>query len=95
MAVNTNVIDAHHGMNPQIKWLDTTKAKAIWDLYFQQINPDQKQITQLTGYYEDKYEKINGEWKITETRFSVSSSVMTQYDTEQLKALHVGAAPSV
>lgn len=94
MAASTGVIDAHHGQNPQISVNSSDSANAVWDLYFYQINPETKGITQLAGYYQDKYVKIAGEWKISETVFRVASSFMANYESDALKVLFAGAAPS-
>lgn len=94
MASKTGVIDAHHGQNPQITIQTADSAKAVWDLYFYQVNPDTKSITQLAGYYHDKYIKVDGVWKISETVFKVASSFMANYENEDLKVLFAGAAPS-
>lgn len=95
MAAKTGVIDAHHGQNPQIEILDNEQAQATWDLYFYQVNPDANTVTQLAGFYKDRYEKTGNEWKIKETVFEVSSSFMGNYNDESLKVLFAGAAPSV
>lgn len=94
MAVNTAVIDAHHAQNPQIKWLSATVAEATWDLYFFQLNPETKQMSQISGYYKDKYEKLNGEWLITETRFKPTSTVMGTYQKGSVDIALAGETPS-
>lgn len=94
MAIKAGVIDAHHGQNPRIEWHTETAASGIWDLYFYQVNPGAQTVTQLTGYYHDKYQKQNGVWQIIETVFTVSSSVVANYQKEDLKILFAGVAPS-
>lgn len=94
MAVGTGIIDAHHAQNPQINWIDEHHADAIWDLYFFQINPQAKGLMQLAGYYQDKYEKREGEWVITESRFNPTSTVMTSYESEALNLVKAGETPS-
>lgn len=94
MAVGTGIIDAHHAQNPQIHWIDETRAEAIWDLFFFQINPQASGLMQLAGYYEDKYEKRDDEWVITESRFNPTSTVMTSYEQEVLKLVKAGDTPS-
>lgn len=94
MAVNTQVIDAHHGQNPQISIESQSIASAIWDLYFFQVNPENQQLTQLTGTYHDKYQKVAGEWLITETVFNVRSTLLTGYkNIQQPQILFAGAVP--
>lgn len=81
MACHAHVIDMHHGQNAQIEWQSTDTATAQWDLFFHQINQQTAMLTQLGGFYQDRYIKQNGAWKIIETRFQVTSALVTQMDT--------------
>lgn len=69
VACNDHVFDIHLGSNPQIRIEDATHAQGTWGLYFFQIDAATNKMMQLAGYYDDRYELIDGEWKITETRF--------------------------
>ena len=95
MAANTGVIDAHHGQNPQISISSSDMASGIWDLYFYQVNPDTQSVTQLAGFYRDKYSKVAGQWVIKETLFEVSSSFMANYEQQDLKVIFAGKAPGI
>ncbi|MCG8311702.1 MAG: nuclear transport factor 2 family protein [Pseudomonadales bacterium] len=94
MAIKTGVIDAHHGQNPRIEWHNESAASGVWDLYFYQVNPEAQTVTQLTGYYHDKYQKKSGKWEIIETLFNITSSVVGNYQKDDLKILFAGIAPS-
>jgi hypothetical protein len=69
IACNDHVFDIHLGANPQIRIVDPTHAEGVWGLYFFQIDAATDKMMQLAGYYDDRYELIDGEWKIVETRF--------------------------
>ncbi|MGI9276796.1 MAG: nuclear transport factor 2 family protein [Endozoicomonas sp.] len=72
MACHEHVIDLHHGANPEISVVDDF-ASGRWALYFFNIDGNTGATRQLGGIYEDKYRRIEGEWKITETRFVAHS----------------------
>lgn len=78
MACHDHIIDMHHGQNAQIEWLSPQMASATWDLYFYQIDTHSGHHTQLAGYYEDRYEKREGQWEIVQSRFAVTSSHVAQ-----------------
>ena len=94
MACHSHVIDMHHGQNAQIRWVSPEQASAVWDLYFFQVNTQTGMLTQLAGYYEDRYGKHNGQWVILETVFRVTSSLISQNDAGVVKVIHAGAAPA-
>ncbi len=93
MACHDHIIDMHHGQNAQIEILSTTTAKAIFDLYFYQINSQQNTLTQLAGYYNDFYIKQGNYWKIKSTHFIVTSSLASQIDNSSLSVLFAGSEP--
>ena len=75
LACHDHIIEMHHGSNPQIQVLEDGTAKARWSLHYQQINTQTRTLTQLGAYYDDKYRKIHGEWKIVDTRCIVTSTL--------------------
>lgn len=68
-ACNDHVFDIHLGSNPQIRLIDDNEAEGTWGLYFFQINAASNNLMQLAGYYEDRYRRFDGEWKIVDSRF--------------------------
>lgn len=94
MACHPHIIDVHHGQNAQIHWNSEFHATAIWDLFFYQIDKSTNNLTQLAGFYTDKFEKVDGNWVIVETIFRVSSSLVSNIGESNLKVLFAGAAPS-
>lgn len=84
------VVDLHHGQNAEIDITGADTAKAIWGLYFYQIDTSTRVLTQLGGRYDDEYRRINGKWQISRTVFHVYSSVMSQLDGQQQQMLFAG-----
>jgi len=64
--------------------------KAIWGLYFYQIDTSTRILTQLGGRYEDEYRRVDGKWQISRTVFVVFSSIMSQIDGQQQQMLFAG-----
>ncbi|NVK44001.1 MAG: nuclear transport factor 2 family protein [Oceanospirillaceae bacterium] len=64
-----NIVDMHHGANPEIELVDSHHARGFWDLYFFTIDTDGRTFMQLGGRYEDRYLRLDGNWKIESTRF--------------------------
>ena len=94
MACNKHTIDMHHGQNPQIHWINAEKASATWDLYFYQVNTESKNLTQLAGSYADEYEKQNDQWVIVSTKFTVSSTVVSEIKDDNAKIIFAGSTIS-
>lgn len=78
MACHPHIIDMHHGQNAQIEWLSPSEARATWDLYFHQINQQTGTLTQLGGFYLDRFIKAGDHWVIAETVFKVTSTLVTR-----------------
>jgi hypothetical protein len=74
LACAEHIVEMHHAQNPRIDLIDGTHAKGLWSLYYFMIDTKQNIATQLGGYYDDKYQKIAGQWKITATTFHVTST---------------------
>lgn len=81
------VIDLHHGTNPEIELLDADNARGLWALYYFNLDSHSGATRQLGGQYHDQYRRIDGHWKIVSTR-SVIHSAITGQD-------HSSAGPAV
>ena len=92
-ACHPHVIDIHHGHNEQIEWRSETTASATFDLFFYQIDTRSGMLIQLGGYYEDRYGREDGEWKMLETKFVVTSTDVSSVAGGELKTLFSGVAP--
>ena len=85
-----HVIDMHHGANPQIEILDDCNARGTWALHYVMINTRDKQLVELGAYYYDDYVKIDGQWKIRNTRCEVDSTRIVDLAGETPKTLFAG-----
>jgi hypothetical protein len=88
-----HMVEMHHGMNPQIEVLDAARARGTWSLHYFLINTQTKGLTQLAGWYEDEYRKVDGAWKISRTKFNPSSTLALDVTAGAVKALFAGRQP--
>ena len=77
LACVDNIVEMHHAQNPRIDLLSANQAKGVFGLYYYMIDTHQNLITQLGGFYEDEFCKIDGAWKISATTFNVTSTTVT------------------
>jgi hypothetical protein len=87
LACHDHIIEMHHGSNPQIQVFDDSTAKGRWSLHYQQIDAQNKVLTQLGAYYDDKYRKTNAGWKITECRCIVTSTLVLDLGSDAVRKL--------
>ena len=86
-----HMLEWHHASNPQIELIGPDHARGRWSLQYQLINTQDSTLTQLGGEYADEYRRIDGEWKITATRFVPRTQVVLQLDPQAVKVLAAGA----
>jgi len=94
LACHDHMVETHHGVNPQIEVIDASHAKGTWELHYFLVDTRSRNLTQLGGYYEDEYRKVNGEWKISRTRFVVTSTLVMNTEEGIAKILFAGRAPA-
>ena len=87
------MVEMHHGVNPQIEVIDNTSARGTWGLHYFLINTQAHSLTQLGGYYEDEYRKEKGAWKISRTRFVVTSTLVMDLTEGAAKSVFAGRPP--
>lgn len=70
------MITQHNCHHPEIDFLSPTSAVGLWylkDLVINEADPAKPDVHPIvlegTGIYEDKYRKVNGEWKICHTGY--------------------------
>ena len=93
IACHDHMVEMHHGMNPQIEVLDGTRARGTWSLHYFLINSQTKGLTQLAGYYEDEYRKLDGVWKIIRTKFVATSTLAMDLSEGVAKTQFAGRPP--
>lgn len=74
LACQPHIVEMHHGQNPRIEVLDADHATGIWGLYYYLIDTRRQIVTQLAGFYEDAYTRSDGQWRITRSRYDVTST---------------------
>ena len=75
LACQPNVIDLHHGSNPEIVLESATEARARWALYYFNLDTRTGVTRQLGGQYEDRYRLTDAGWRIVETCSHIHSVV--------------------
>jgi hypothetical protein len=92
---NPNVMDTHHGQNPQITLTGPDAATAVWDLQFTQINLKERTVVNLAGEYRDEYVRHAGRWLISSQKFRQTSFLMRIVSEDgQEKVLALGKPPA-
>lgn len=69
LACQPRVIDLHHGSNPEIDLLNEDEAAARWALCYFNLDAETGATRQLGGFYQDRYRREGGQWRIVETAF--------------------------
>ncbi|SIP98534.1 nuclear transport factor 2 family protein [Marinobacterium stanieri] len=68
LACHERVKDLHHGSNPEIELLSENEATGRWGLFYFNLDAETGATLQLGAVYYDRYRRIEGQWKIIETR---------------------------
>lgn len=89
-ACHDHMVEMHHGANPQIEVTDAAHARATWSLQYQLVDTQAHRLTQLGGYYEDAYRKDGDAWKITASRFNVTSTLVLELGADALRTTFAG-----
>ncbi len=88
-----HMVEFHHGANPQIEVSADDAASGTWSLHYCLINTAEQTATQLAGYYEDRYRRVDGRWKIEATRFVATSTLVLKLDAAAVATLFAGRTP--
>ena len=90
-----HIVEMHHAQNPQITVRDEDTASGRWGLYYHLIDTRANTVTQLGGFYEDEYRRVDGEWKISATRFRVTSTQIMDLAEGLARPVFAGAQAPV
>jgi hypothetical protein len=66
---STQVMTLHQGHHPEITLLNDDEASGIWYLHDIVINLADNTKFEGNGFYEDRYRKVGGEWRISHTGY--------------------------
>ncbi len=75
LACQPEVIDLHHGSNPELVLESATEARGRWALFYFNLNPQTGITRQLGGFYEDRYRLTEAGWRIVATCSCIHSVV--------------------
>lgn len=78
MACQPQVVDLHHGANPEIQLNGEQQASAIWALYYFNLDAETGLTRQLGGVYEDRYQRTVEGWRIVHSVCRLHSVVNGQ-----------------
>jgi hypothetical protein len=84
----TGSLGFHHGHHPEIELHGPTAARGIWALDNYLFNAGKKRGVRIAAYYDDRYVKVGGEWKIAHTGYTyVFHEEWSRDDTPSLRVL--------
>lgn len=75
LACQPQVRDSHHGANPEIELLDDENASGRWALGYFNLDTETGITRRLGVVYDDAYRRIDGVWRIVQTRSRILSVV--------------------
>ncbi|MFC9789935.1 nuclear transport factor 2 family protein [Rhodococcus sp. NPDC127528] len=70
------IFDMHHGMHPEITLTGEGTAAGRWTLRFRQLNLLDRTERLCTGEYDDEYRLEDGDWKMSQCRFTETWSIV-------------------
>ncbi|TDF85970.1 nuclear transport factor 2 family protein [Pseudomonas sp. H9] len=79
LACQLRVIDSHHGANPEIELLDDDHARGRWALSYFNLDAQTGVTRRLGVIYDDRYQCIDGQWKITASRSRILAEVLGRH----------------
>ncbi|MEZ4287149.1 MAG: nuclear transport factor 2 family protein [Polyangiales bacterium] len=91
VALAHEIVELHHGGPPVIEMRSLDTATGMWSLSYRLMNTEHRTMSIVGGYYRDEYSRIDGEWKISKTRFRVVSAVTFGWKSNEMKMLYFGA----
>ncbi|MCR9185168.1 MAG: nuclear transport factor 2 family protein [Halieaceae bacterium] len=81
LGCHEHIVDMHHAENMIVEMTGADSASARVGLRFHSINTRDQTTVQLGGFYNDEYRRINGEWLISASTFTVRSALITDYSS--------------
>ena len=85
----------HHGMAPEIEMTGTDTASGRWRMRFQLLETEQQQIQLMSGFYEDEYARVGGEWKMRVSKYTLMSNLFLASSDGVVAIEQIGSAPGL
>ena len=95
LACHPTHVDMHHGTAPEIEMSGPDTAKGRWRMRFQLLETEQKQVQLMSGYYEDEYARVNGEWKMRVSKYTLMSNLFLSSAEGVVAIEQIGSAPGL
>ena len=95
LACHPTHVDMHHGTAPEIEMTGPDTAKGRWRMRFQLLETEQQQVQLMSGYYEDEYARVDGEWKMRVSRYTLMSNLFLNSDNGVVSIEQIGSAPGL
>jgi len=96
MTQSPSHLDQHYGIGPEISITDEHHATGRWRIHFQLLDSEKGVAQFMGGFYEDKYRKEAGEWKIQQSIYTISTNLMMKKDSAGLlEAAELGALHAI
>ena len=95
LACQDHIVEMHHGQNPEVTLVDADNATATWGLYYYMVDTRRDVVTQLGGFYDDAYVRIDGEWLISRSHYEVSSTAIYTLGDGPVQPVFAGIAAPV
>ena len=95
LACHPTHVDMHHGTAPEIEMSGPDTAKGRWRMRFKLLETEQKQVQLMSGYYEDEYARVNGEWKMRVSKYTLMSNLFLSSAEGVLAIEQIGRAPGL
>ena len=95
LACHPTHVDMHHGTAPEIEMTGLDTAKGRWRMRFQLLETEQQQVQLMSGYYEDEYARVDGEWKMRVSRYTLMSNLFLNSDNGVVAIEQIGSAPGL
>ena len=84
----TGALGHHHGHHPEIDLTGEATARGVWALDNYLFNAAKKRGVRIAAYYDDRYVKAGGAWRISHTGYTyVFHEEWSREDTPSLRLL--------
>lgn len=95
LACQPHIVEMHHGQNPRIEVHDADNATGSWGLFYYLIDTRRQTVTQLAGFYDDAYVRLEGQWRISRSSYEVTSTQIFDLTEGLARVIFAGAAAPV
>jgi len=82
---SAGLISEHHGHHPEIDFNGDESATGVWYLEDRVLIPEADLEISGTAFYEDRYERVDGQWRIAHTGYVRVFEEQRDFSTRALK----------